>query len=796
MRKSKIRYALLPAACGLASLGAGAVQAQDTSSGPAITLEEVVVTARKVQESSQAIPITVAAFTAKDIENKVVLNARDLGQTVTGLVATANSQGGAPTFAIRATKTDNGVDGGVAAYFDDVPLISTVGMLNSFYDIASVEILKGPQGTQFGTNTTGGTITVRAAKPTEKFEGYVEAGGSNFSGKEATGVINLPVNDMLQFRLAGNWAKRDGFIENRGDEVRSGATTDEFSTDNHYSGRLSVRIKTDSVTNDIVGDYYHEDDIPRQAIPVVLNALGAGDFGNAAHWGERTGTSDTVYIGGDPSGNTRTYWNRHKLWGVQDVLNWEVNNNVSIKNVLGVRNDIDDTSENNGGTSLSVINVWTKHDNREYVDDLTFRFKTDDNRFRTNAGVYYSRSTRRQQVAANAIENLFLDGYGEFILGNPAWPPGTAITSNIHTDQYQWSYSRALYFNADYDLTDKLTISLGGRYNWDSGKYKFSSSQGLGTPDLATVSYPTAAIPCNAAALAGYSNPDLASCLAFRDGVWKEPSFNFVVTDKFAENSLIYAKVSSSFLAGGFNGTLREIPTFNPEKTIVFEDGIKSDWSIAGQPIRTNFDVFYGSSKDKQEVENANYAGGGSGIGVANAGSLTFYGSDLEIKYLVLDSLEISADWTHLKASYDNFTFPAVGTGSGATPATDLTGATPAQVPEDTANLALTYTWPLSSTLGTVSSTLSGFYSSEVKYHDVTNDGGIGSDYGPAYWLANFSASWKDIMGLGLDVTAWVRNLTDKTYVVYASPQNTVFGYSTFQYGDPRTFGLRVRYNF
>lgn len=788
MQKSLVRFSLLPIVVGIAAIGNTPVWAAGAASTASATgnagIEEVVVTARKIEESQQSLPISVAAFSPKDIENKVVLSVRDLGQVVTGMVATTNSQGGAPTFAVRATKTDNGVDGGVAVYFDDMPLVSTVGLLNSFYDIASVEILKGPQGTQFGTNTTGGTITVRAAKPTDKFEGFAEVGVSNFNGSEFTGMINVPVNDVLQLRLAGNTAKRDGFIRNLG----VGATTKEFSTDDHESLRFSARIKTADITNDLVADYYNEDDMPRQAIPLLLTTANGG-VGNVALRGGKVGTYNTVYIGTDPSGpaNTRKYWNRHKNYGIQDVLNWQINDNVSIKNVLGYRDDTDDASENNGGTSFAVINVWTKNTNKSMVDDFTLRINSDDKRLRTNMGLYLSSSERTQLVSANAAQNILLDF------------TGLPLASNIHNDTLKKLRSRAIYANLDYDLTKELTATLGVRYNKDSGELRYGSANGTGLPDLSTNPRPTAAIRCNATAMVAFPGYDAANCYGYRSADWQAPSYTFVLTDKFAERSLIYAKFSGGYLAGGFNTGIREMGSFKPEKTTEFEAGIKSDWELWNRPIRTNFDVFYGMSKDQQKVQNTNYDDGGSAIGVFNAGATNYYGLDFETKYVPVENLELNLSWTHLEAQYVSFQFPALGGPVRTlTPGRDLSGLHPAQTPKDTVNFGLTYTWPLASSSGKLSTTFTTSYTSEVNYHDIANYGTFGPtwDMSKAYSVSNFSTAWKGIMGSNFDATFWVRNLFDKHYVVYTGAQQTVFGYATAQYGDPRTMGLRVRYNF
>lgn len=794
MQPTIYRFKLLPIAFGIAAMSftsAGAFAA-DAAANPAAAststgIEEVIVTARKVEESQQSIPITVAAFSAKDIENKVVLGMRDLGKVVSGMTVTLNSQGGSPTFAVRGTRTDNGVDGGVAVYLDDVPMISALGLVHSFYDISSVEVLKGPQGTQFGVNTTGGTITVRANKPTDKFEGFAEMGVANFNGSEFTGMINVPVNDVLQLRLAGNWAKRDGWVKNVA--PNRGPMADKFADDDHNSFRFSARIKSGSLTNDIVADYFNEDRQPNVIVPLFLST-GPGTLSSL---GATLGTRDTVNIGVNPAGAayTRTVWTKNTTWGIQDVLNWEANDNVSIKNVLGYRDDKLSESGNDTGTTVTGINVLSDTRNKELVDDFTLRLSSDDKRLRSNFGVFLSRTDRTDGVIATVVQNLFLS------LG--AGPLGVGLQNQAK----KVTNSRSLYANADYDLSRELTVSLGLRYNWDSANFSYTAGQGIGLPDMSTTHFgPDATHPCTTALFSGFSSFNAAQCRGYEKGKWKAPSFNFVITDKFAERSLIYAKISGGYLAGGFNAGLRGAGLFNPEKTTAFEAGIKSDWELWSRPIRTNFDVFYGNSKDRQEFVNTNYDDGSSAKGVLNAGSLTFYGTDLEVKYVPVEGLELNLDWTHLESNFDNFRFPALGgpnpAGTTYTPAVDLTGNTPNKTPKDTLSMGLSYTWPLASSVGRVTTSFTSAYTSEFKYHDRVVDGPLfnGWDTGKAYWISNFSTTWKGIMGSNFDANFWVTNLFDKKHTVHQDPEVRTFTEVLGSYGEPRMFGLKVRYNF
>ncbi len=745
--------------------------------------EDIVVTARKVQESQQSLPITIAAFSQGELQNKVVLNVADLQKVTPGLNVSVNTQGGAPIFAIRGTATANLIDGGVAVYFDDVPLVSTIGLVNSFYDVASVEILKGPQGTQFGTNTTGGTITVRAKKPTDEFEGYIRGGYGSYNRREVEGMINVPINDVLKLRVAGNMVKRDGYVKNA---AAAGILPKRFWNDDHYSFRASARMEKDNITNDIVFDYYHEDDLPIPSVP-VLYADASLPGTNPANFGAQLGTSKRIFVGPNPSGVDRTFFNRQKLWGVQDVLNIDLSDNVSIRNVLGFRKDHNSASESNSGNNLALISVYTDTTNDLVVDDFTVRFKTDDDRIRANVGAYYSDLRKEQGVVANAAQSVFI-----VLTGQPR-------VSNIHNREIRNTTSKALYANVDFDATSTLTVNGGFRYNWDKGNVAFSSANGLGLPDVGYNVLPTATVVCNATALAGFVDKDLANCIGRRKGSWKAASWTFGVTNRFSDRVLAYAKASHGYLAGGLNTTIREVQSFDPEKTTMYEAGVKADWTLAGRPVRTNVAVFYGKIKNKQIVSNANYDDGGSANGVFNAAKEEVYGTDIELRYSPFQGLNLDGSWSYLHAKWEEFQFPTLG-GPVRTlvPGVDLSGQTPASVPKHQISLGATYTLPVDESVGVISATWNSYYTSAIRFRNTDLTRGLGRQYDTAasYWVSSASVNWENVAGSGLGARFWVKNVFDKVYSTYRDAQFNAFGYAIARFGEPRTYGVTATYSF
>ena len=758
-------------------------------SGP--QLEEIIITARKEEESSQRVPITVTALSGADLHADVVLNVQDLQEHVTGLVVAPNSQGGAPTFAIRASKADNGTDG-PAVYLNDMPLISTLAIANAVYDINSVTVLKGPQGTLFGTNSSGGAIIFRPNQPTNQYEGYVYGDVGNYDRHEAQAMVNVPViSDVLQIRFAADAVQREGFTKNLTPDPANGIPS-RLSSDRHGSARLSVRFKPfDGLTNDVVADYYREDDAPRASVPVAFTAVST--LGPANVLGPYT-----VSLGGNPSGVELPLYNRATNAGIQDVLAYSFTNEISIKNLVGYRKDHTDSFEDNDGTNVDLVNGRTAHKNSLWVEELSLHMNF--SKIHYVGGVYWSNTRKEDGNSYYLAQNFGILG---FFGPTPPLPLNSVEnTNNYYTRVF---HTAAVYSQVEANLTDEVTVSAGARYNWDNGKFTDVSHEpftsfGPGAPvSPGVLPDPTGNFyrgSCMPAAIAFFPSYNPAACAGSQRSAWREPSFTFSIQDKLNEKSLIYATTRHGFQTGGFNNQIREqnLQTFKPEVATDFEFGVKAEETLAGRPVRTNFDVFYGAVEHKQEVENGSYADQSQWIAVFNAGSLTYYGLDFEGKIFVTDNIELGVDWTHMKAYYNDFKFPAVGT----LPAQDLSNNTPAQVPLDTVAVSANVMWPMiPASVGAVSSAATYYYRSSINFQDVVNLGtfAANSDTAPGFSTINLTTTWSKVFGTRLDLGLWVKNAADRYNVLYKSPQ-TGLGYADVTYGDPRTFGANFRYSF
>jgi len=743
--------------------------AASSANAAGAALEEVVVTARKTEESAQAVPVSIAALSSKDLAQGAVITTQDLAVHVPGLQIFPSSQGGAPLFAIRAAKQDIGTSGGIATYIDDVPMMNTWAIAKSMYDLESVSVLKGPQGTLFGVNATGGAVIFRPNKPTQSFEGYAQIGAGNYNYKQFQGMVNLPINDMFQLRAAGEVVRRDGYVKN----ITPSNGNTRMDDDDHESYRLALMMRlTDNMTNLLSGDYYHEEGQPQASKDIGFNDPLLGFFypGNNISAVQSSLDVRTVSI-------QKVTFKKLTNWGASDVFTYDVNDNFGFKNVLGYRHDHDDLSEDWDGTQFPMVEGRSLYKNKQVTEELTAHLNSSDSKLRLIAGIFYSHQTLNTSVAGATFEQ-------------------TPIVSDSNQIYETKRESFAIYSQISYDITDDITVTFGGRHNWDKGDIDLQYRSGI-LHNTGDFNAGTCVPGTNAYNIISFfPNFNQAGCSASVSKKWNAPSWTFTLEDKVGPSSRIYFTTRGGYQAGGFNNLVREVQyqTYDPEKVVDFEVGMKSDWDLAGRPVRTNFAGFYGKYNDMQRVENGAYANPpGLYVAVFNAGAATFYGLEFEGSIYLTDSLELGTSWTRVVAAYDRFQFPAVGT----TPTADLSGYPLAQTPRDTVSWNLIYTLPIPDTVGTVSTALSGFYRSPTTFSD-TSQGAAFDHFNRqgGYSVYNATADWKNIFNSHVDLGLFVRNLSDKLYANSINNQMGGLGLAWAFYGPPRTYGATLRYNF
>jgi iron complex outermembrane receptor protein len=779
-----------------------APEASDT--GASSGLEEIVVTARRREENAQTVPVSISAFSAEALTNAGVQSTNDLQMLVPGIILNGAGSDANTTYTIRGQ--GKAVIGpglpSVISYFDEVPLPSWGSVLPTF-DVSSAQVLKGPQGTLFGRNTTGGAVLVYSTPPSFSLNGYFQAEVGNYADHSFQGAINLPlIQDKLAIRIAGDVERRSGYTTN----LLSGQRDDNIDSD---AFRVSVLFNPlDWLTDTLVYDYY--DSSSRTGIvplhPVLDPAL-AASVAAVQPYGPYTFESLV------PSKN------ENKLWGLTNTTKADLGS-LSIKNIFGYRST--NIFDANGGTGLGsvplpltvptlgltagtpgvLIDTVTAHVDRQISDEIQFAGDAFDRSLNWLAGAFYL------DDAPNGPDYLVEDLFRpttpspttSFIVNNflgGIWPIGTAA-DNLYSDR-----SRALFGNLSYSLSklagflDGVTLNAGYRYTWDTEAVCANSRPAvlLATGQSVVSPYDTLAA-CRADPGGFVISPANAYGASFSQSTSNSaPTYTLGVDYKLNDDVFLYFTTRKGYRTGGLNspslaGTLLEpYQDYKPQTVTDYEVGAHTSWSAGDWKGRFNLAAFTGKFSNLQLQATGISAGSLPGITAANTptntavtlntGSATIEGLELSGLISPFSDLVINYGAAYLNPKYDSLNVPSFLTpffSSGP-----FTGAP---------------RWS---------------YSADGRYHLPTPDSvdlylgaqfyHVDQEYQgyallPGYSLTNLTLQWANIAHSSVDATLFVNNVANKQYVHNVLLSTSSFGVFSGDYGPPRMYGIRIRYNF
>ncbi|MDF8334571.1 TonB-dependent receptor [Novosphingobium cyanobacteriorum] len=827
-----LRLSLIAGVSMSALLATSGARAQEASAG---TIGEIIVTARKTAESQQTVPIAITTLGGDALQQKTIQSVRDIQFNVPGLVNYPEPQGGAPGFAIRGTRQQGitGSQGGVAVYLGYVPLTSTMSIKNSNYDMQSVQVLKGPQGTLFGKNTTGGAIIFMPNAPSDKFEGMTKVGYSRWDRKDLTAMINVPISEFAALRIAGRYIKSDGRLKNVIDPndpdvafydsvfgAANRSTKDLWAEDNQ-SLRVSLKLTpTENLTNTTMFDWYHQtkDQTDNQAglitkINGTCGALyGTWDFSNFPNIAPAANDSGCIsdFARQQRQGNQTTtrLWPVYvsgTWWGITNTTELEIGD-VTVRNIFSYRKDNIENSEDDSGVDAPILKGWNKVPAHAYTNEINIFGKAFDNRLDYTIGALWSNQTTRQMLNYSVL-NYWRDRDPFGVL--PAWN----LLNPRWADYTYGNKTLAGFGQINYHVDDKFTFLLGGRYTSNKQTYLANEYTGIAAGvnpasligKLAIQGLPTALsnMTCVTGAFATAGEVfDAANCRLRRKANFNSFIFNAGFQYQADPRTMFYVNVGKGYQSGGFNNQQPvAYATFKPETVMNFEAGLKKDWLLFGRPIRTNAAMFYAKYKDQQRSLNGSFNAadiarfnlppsllGSSFIAVFNASNSTTWGGELELAYNLTDHFQLSAFYTYINARYDSFDSPPYGNASGLT---NLSGRALSSTPAHTANVSMNYTIPVNSNDGGLRFTLNAYYRSKV----LTNDRDASVDTTiPGYAIVN--ARIDLIKTLPLDIGIWANNLLDKEYAIFKNSTLDDFGLARTDFGEPRAYGVEVTYRF
>ncbi len=761
-----------------------------------IMLEEVTVTAQKRAESLQDVPVSITALTATDIENQKLRDASEIAAQIPNLVSTNTSGDGFPIFSLRGISMNDfsfNQSSPVATYVDEVykgnPAIQGV----QIYDLERIEVLRGPQGTLYGKNTTGGAVNFITVRPDYNTEGYFSFGIGSNSLLESKGAFQTAlIEDSLAMRLAYTWMEADGWFKNRQPGIEDGNAIGDRGvrasflwepTDNLEALLRISSGKADAVNHGI------------QPFNISPEGVGAGVYGLY----NLLGATDAV----DYQREGRGYWDfdsdqdlkrRIENDAVALTVNWDFTDSLTLTSITSWDDGEILNPEDVDGSPNRVLRIPYYGEAEQFAQDLRIT-SNNDGAFNFIAGLYYTDESIYNQTTIGFYTDLDMnaDGALDFYdcldpfftsLGlGPVTESGMAVEEILNSFGYslaafapagcqvqnefdQDRTSKAAYFDGRFDLTDQWVLRFGLRYTDDKTELKNFSARLLGndgTPLANTIpgdpEDPYATVPYD----------------SFSDGEWTGKIGADFTT---ANGTLFYANYSHGYRAGAYNAQAffapSELTRVEPEKLDAWEFGFKS--SFLNGRMQLNGAAFYYEYENQQflNVDPVSLA-----QTLINIDKSEIQGLELELAVLPIASLQLRAGLGLLDSEVKE----------GLLSGVDLAGNELPLAPGLNFNVAADWDF-LESDRGRFTLHVDANYVDDF-YFEVFNIERLQQE---GYWLANarlFYTTADDRWQLGV----WARNLAEEKYRTSAIDLAT-FGFDYSHIGAPRTYGADVTFRF
>lgn len=624
MDRLKITQLLTTAA--IIAFPVSAVRAQESTVEPQAEsqgLEEILVTARKRDENMQDVPASVSALSAGELERRFDSDIRDFAGASPNIVIddTQQGPGGVAAIYIRGIgvgDVEKSVDPAVGVVFDDIYIGQSSGSLLKAIDIDRVEVLRGPQGTLFGRNATGGVINLARSRPTYDLTGKARATYGRFDTFKVEGVTSTGLSENVAVKVSGAYEKSDGYMYNN--FYKQPGQRSEFYA---VSGALLFE-PTDNL--DIQVSYDHQK--TKQDPPQLLAVNRPTDLFCAA------------YAQCSPSPGVPTSGDRYV-----SVSDGRLDKNATFKLDMAVAKATYDVGSD---IQLDYILGWLKTD-----ETITQDFDT------TPFTLYHTDRPARWRQTTNELR-LTKGGSGPvtFVLGAYLWDSEYTINLKNYIgfagpplltsaqDVTQTNKSWAIYGEGDYDLTEKLTLTVGARYTKDK---KSSIVNDLPVKIYGTLieANPVLTLPGNIV----MAKPVEES--------WKKFTPRVSLRYELSDDSMVYGLWSRGYRGGGFNGrpaTLgaATIP-YDPETLDNYEVGFKTE--LADSRVRLNGSAFIMKYDDMQQDLDVPAPGTSTGREnrTINASSAEFKGFELDLTARLFDGFTLNGNLGYLDAKYKDF---------------------------------------------------------------------------------------------------------------------------------------------
>jgi iron complex outermembrane receptor protein len=857
--------AALFAATALGVANAAPVWAQ-SSTESATSSNDIIVTAQRTEQRLQDVPISITVFDQKTLNNNNINSLKDVAALTPGFAVNSRYGADNTTFTIRGFYQEQRSFATVGVFFADVVAPRGSGATfggdgagpGALFDLQNVQVLKGPQGTLFGRNVTGGAVLLVPQKPKSQLEGYVEGSAGNYGMWRTQGVINIPLSDTFRIRAGFDHMDRQGYLKNVGNLGDGSFAGRGLGDVNYWAARLSVvGDLAPNLENYTIFSYTHSQS--NGVIPKII--AGFAGNSNQAFFGNESLAQiarEAPYGFWSVSNRAPDSHSISEQWQVINTLTWTASDSLTVKNILSYgefrgRTNLDlfgnyallpgvtfgtETGQQVRGFAFTHDNGLTGRTNAEssFVGELQLQGHPGDGRFTWQAGAY---AEINNPLGFSGVSTASFTGCSDiasfsclpaYAVGGPTFaPPGSSqatssaltISGGTGSNSLQKTKFRdyALYAQASYKLTDQLTLTGGIRYTWDQMRTFLINETVVFMPNPANnrvgctnISAPGFVSPVTASNPATYPYTFAQRLDVCQQNLKKDtqaPTWLLQAEYKPTDAVMVYGKWSRGYRQGGLAIFGPDpIQPYGKETVDTFEAGAKTSWG-GSVPGSFNISGYYNNLRNQQlqlgvacNTNKPNFTVICSGnAAIINAGKSRIWGIEAELNVSPFQGLQLGLAYGYINAKLLQVTIPTVGA-----PYNDITpplasGCTTDQCdtiansgPPHQVVVSANYRFPIPESAGKL--TIGGTFVYQSRRRIVADGvAGSGAGIAPSSKVLNLNATWESVAQLPIDLSIFATNITNE-HVILQINDNQARGFISAIVGEPRMFGGRIRYRF
>lgn len=764
--KLRISMAFLAASAAIVPSVAHA-QEQDTATESGEGIGDIVVTAQRREQNLQDVPVAVTAFSGDTIADLGIQSSSDIASVVPNLeIGLPGGEGNQPLIYIRGvglsdTNSNNAGPNGV--YVDEVYIASPGAQTFQLFDLDRVEVLKGPQGTLYGRNATGGAINFITAKPSKDFQAQASLSYGSFDTISGEAAIGGPISDAARFRISGTGTHSNGYVHNlltgrRENGQGSFALRGQLALD--VTDNFDALINVHGGKVDVRAPQYRSlgllDPATGFTTPCAPDAIMANQCGNVFGYVSPEGFYDGNY---DKSERLKV-----ENWGTSMRLGWELDG-VTITSISAYDWNDKTHREDTDASPNALLHIDYGVRSKAFTQEL--RLSGSGDGINWVGGAYYLHETLTQNQTGDLFRDLRV-----------LTPDGGADTGGVTTGGAPVLFSRtlnrqttdamAIFGQVEIELAPRLRATAGGRYNFE--RKHFTAAAQLEDEVIDGTPIPGGILPL-------YAFDHRKS--------FENASFKLGLDYDISDDVMAYASVSTGFKSGGFNGGFLsfdpaeaavQAQPFEEETLTAYEVGLKS--TLFDRRLRFNAAAFYYDYQDLQLYTLINTGAIPLSL-LDNAANATIYGAEFELIAQPVERLDITLNLGLLDTEIKDFTSAG----------TDYSGNRLALSPTVTFSSVVNYEIPLSSGLALAIQPSASYRSSQ--FFSTDNNPLLRQQ---GYWLVGGRIALKDEGGRW-EAALFGRNLTRKKYINYAVDLSD-FGFIEQFRGEPRMFGAELRFKY